>query len=100
MNDWLGLAQVGTLEPKPGVEPSVAYLTQVLARQKTEHARMIVVAAYLSASPSKWLSEKTGLPVATLPFTVGGSSDAKSLTALYDDTVNRLLKALQQSPKN
>ncbi|HBI82308.1 MAG TPA: zinc ABC transporter substrate-binding protein [Alcaligenaceae bacterium] len=100
MNDWLGLVQVGTLEPKPGVEPSVAYLTQVLARQKTEHARMIVVAAYLSASPSKWLSEKTGLPVATLPFTVGGSSDAKSLTALYDDTVNRLLKALQQSPKN
>lgn len=100
MNNWLGLQQVGTLEPKPGVEPSIAYLTQVLARQKTEQARMIVVAAYLSASPSKWLSEQTGLPVATLPFTVGGNAEVKTLTKLYDDTIDRLLKALQQSSKN
>ena len=100
MNNWLGLVQVGTLEPKSGVEPSIAYLTQVLARQKNEQARMIVVAAYLSASPSKWLSEQTGLPVATLPFTVGGNAEAKSLTALYEETINRLLKALQQGSKS
>lgn len=100
MNDWLGLIQVGTLEPKPGVEPSIAYLTQVLSRQKTEQARMIVVAAYMNPNPSKWLSEQAGLPIAVLPFTVGGSADAKSLTKLYDDTINRLLQALKQSSKS
>src|SRR6185436_14338578 len=29
--NWLGIVEVAVLEPKPGVEPSVAYLQQVLA---------------------------------------------------------------------
>lgn len=99
MNNWLGLVQVGTLEAKPGVEPSVAHLTHVLTRQKNEPARMTVVAAYLNPSPSKWLSQQTGLPVATLPFTVGGDADATSLAGLYEATINRLLNALQQGSK-
>ena len=95
MNAWLGLKQIGTLEPRPGVEPSIAYLTEVLQRQKTEQARMIIVAAYLSDSPAKWLSEKAGIPAVILPFTVGGSTQAKTLAELYDDTINLLLKALK-----
>lgn len=93
---WLGMEQVGTLEPRPGVEPSVSYLNEVLQRQSTAKGRMILVAAYLNDSPSKWFGEKTGLPVVVLPFTVGGNGDAKSLSSFYDDTVSRLLKALQQ----
>ena len=100
MNAWLGLTQIGTLEPRPGVEPSVAYLSEVLQRQKVEQARMIVVASYLSDSPSKWLSEKSGLPVATLPFTVGGNAQSKTLAALYDETISRLLKALEQGNRS
>ena len=96
MNAWLGLKQIGTLEPRPGVEPSIAYLTEVLQRQKTEQARMIIVAAYLSDSPAKWLSEKAAIPAVILPFTVGGSTQAKTLAELYDDTINLLLKALKQ----
>lgn len=95
MNAWLGLNQIGTLEPRPGVEPSIAYLSEVLQRQKVEQARMIVVAAYLSDAPSRWLSEKSGLPVVTLPFTVGGNAQSKTLAALYDETISRLLKALE-----
>lgn len=97
MNAWLGLNQIGTLEPRPGVDPSIAYLTEVLQRQKKEQGRMIVVAAYLSDSPSKWLSEKASLPVVTLPFTVGGNAQVKTLSSLYDDTLSRLLKALAQT---
>ena len=32
MEDWLGLAEVAVLEPKPGVEPSASHLEEVLAR--------------------------------------------------------------------
>jgi len=32
LNEWLGLRQVATLEPKPGVEPSSSYLAEVLAK--------------------------------------------------------------------
>lgn len=95
MNAWLDLKQIGTLEPRPGVEPSIAYLTEVLQRQKIEQARMIIVAAYLNDTPTKWFSEKTGLPAVRLPFTVGGNAQVQTLASLYDDTLSRLLKALQ-----
>ena len=34
--DWLGIVEVETLEPKPGVEPSVAYLGQVVAEAEAK----------------------------------------------------------------
>ena len=99
LNDWLGLRQVGTLEPRPGVDPSVAYLGEVLQRQKTLQGQLIITAAYQSDSASRWFSERTGLPVVVLPFTVGGTAQAGSLEALYDDTIARLLAALAKGSK-
>ena len=95
MNAWLGLAQVGILEPRPGVEPSSRQLAEILQRQQTAQGRMVIASAYTNDAPSKWLGEKATIPVVVLPFTVGGNEQAKTLTALYDDTVQRLLAALK-----
>jgi zinc/manganese transport system substrate-binding protein len=90
---WLGLVEVAVLEPKPGVEPSVAHLQQVLAALKTKPARLVVYAAYQDPRPSNWLQQNAGVPVVKLPFTVGGSERAKDLFSLFDDTLERLLAA-------
>ena len=95
MNAWLGLNQVGILEPRPGVEPSSRHLAEVLQRQQTVQGRMVIASAYLNDAPAKWFSEKAGIPEVILPFTVGGNEQAKNLTALYDDTLQRLLAALK-----
>jgi len=91
--DWLGLREVAVLEPKPGVEPSVAHLQQVLATLKSTPPAMVVYAAYQDPRPSEWLSRNGGVPVVKLPFTVGGTEGAKDLFGLFDDTVARLLAA-------
>ena len=95
LSDWLGLKEVATLEPKPGVEPTVAYMTEVLATLKQQPAKMVVRAAYQSDRASQWIAERAKLNVVALPFTVGGDEQAGNLTALYDDTVARLLKGAQ-----
>lgn len=95
MNAWLGLNQVGVLEPRPGVEPSSRQLADILQRQQSVQGRMVIASAYLNDAPSKWLSEKANIPMVVLPFTVGGNEQAKNLTALYDDTVQRLLAGLK-----
>ena len=95
MNAWLGLNQVGVLEPRPGVEASSKQLRDILVRQQTLQGRMVIASAYTSDAPAQWFSEKAGIPAVILPFTVGGNASAKSLPALYDDTVARLLAALQ-----
>ena len=93
--DWLGLREVGTLEPKPGVEPTVAHLSLVRDQAATSRPRMVIRAAYNSARPAEWLSAEARLPIVVLPFTVGGTPEAKDLTTLFDDTVARLLKPLK-----
>lgn len=93
--DWLGMKEVGTLEPKPGIEPTSGHLSGLLARQQTAPARMVLRAVYQQDGPSQWIAGKTGVPAVLLPYTVGGTVEATDLFGLFDDTVQRLLKALR-----
>lgn len=90
--DWLGIVEVATLEPKPGVEPAVSYLSQVMNDVATQKPRMVIRAAWNSPQPTEWFSEHAHIPGVVLPFTVGGSNQAKDLFSLFDDTVAQLLR--------
>ena len=60
---------------------------------------MILRAAYNDGRGAEWLAERTKLPIVVLPFTVGGNEQAKDLFGLFDDTVQRLLKAAAMTPE-
>ncbi|MGB0126043.1 MAG: zinc ABC transporter substrate-binding protein [Rhodocyclaceae bacterium] len=90
---WLGMTEVGALEPKPGVEPAPGHLEALLTGQKQRPARFILRAAYNDPRASEWLAERAHIPAVALPFTVGGSEGARDLFGLFDDTVKRLLQA-------
>jgi len=92
---WLGMKETGTLEPKPGVDPTAASLSEILAEQERHPAKMVLRAAYQNDRPSMWIAERAHIPAVALPFTVGGDSAARDLTGLFDDTIARLLGALQ-----
>ena len=90
--NWTGMKQVGTLEPKPGVEPSAAHLSGLLAQLQRQPAKMVLRAAYQDGRAAQWLSEHAHIPALALPFTVGGDDQARDLFALFDDTVQQLLQ--------
>ena len=94
LSNWLGLKETGTLEPKPGVEPSSGHLSALLARQQSTPAKMVLRTAYQSDAASLWIAGKAGIPAVMLPFTVGGTPEAGDLFGLFDDTLRRLLKGL------
>lgn len=93
--DWLGIQEIATLEPKPGVPPSAAHLAKLKARLESDPAQFLVRATYQDDKAAKWLHNQTGIPAVELPYTVGGSEQAKDLFSLFDDTINRLLTASQ-----
>ena len=95
LTNWLGMKTVGTLEPKPGVEPSAAHLADLLAQQQRTPAKLILRTPYQSARPSMWLSEKASVPALELPFTVGGADKAQDLFGLFDVSLQRLLEGLK-----
>lgn len=89
---WLGMVEVMNVEPKPGVPPSAGHLAELVARQKAEPADAIVRAAYNDPKPTRWLAERTGLPLVEIPYTVGGTPEVKDLFNLFDETLARLAK--------
>jgi len=90
---WLGMREVGALEPKPGLPPTATHLSELLASLARNPAKAVVRAAYNEPRATEWLSERAKIPAVTLPFTVGGSERAKDLFGLFDDTLSRLLIA-------
>jgi len=95
LTDWLGLKEIATLEPRPGVEPSAAHLAKLAAQFASQPPRLVLRSAYDAPRAAEWLSERSGVPVVVLPFTVGGNERAKDLFGLFDDSVERLVKALK-----
>lgn len=95
LQDWLGLKVIASLEPKPGVEASSAYLAEIVARQASQPAKFVIRPAYQYDAPSVWIAERAKIPAVVLPFTIGGTPEAKDLFSLYDETIRRLLKGLQ-----
>jgi len=95
LEDWLGLKQIAALEPKPGVEPTTAHLSAVLAKLQQQPVKMVLRAAYQSDRASQWIAERARINAVVLPFTVGGDGAAKDLFSLFEDTIQRLLKGAQ-----
>jgi len=89
--NWLGLKELAAIEPKPGVPPSAGYLGELVTKLGATPPKMILRNAYNDPKAADWLSERIHAPVVLLPYTVGGTPEAKDLFALFEDTINRLL---------
>jgi zinc/manganese transport system substrate-binding protein len=96
LENWLGLQEIASLEPKPGLPPSGVHLTEVLTQLKSQPVKLIVRAPYNDERASQWLAERAGIPAVMLADTVGGTPEAHDLFTLFDDTLQRLLKAVQK----
>lgn len=92
---WLGMRELGSLEPKPGVPPTTGHLSELLAKLQRDPAKIILRSAYSDPKAAAWLSERARIPAVMLPYTVGGDEQAKDLFSLFDDTIQRLLAALK-----
>jgi zinc/manganese transport system substrate-binding protein len=92
---WLGMREVGDLEPLPGIPPTTSHLAQLVEEMKRAPAKMIVYSSYDDPRAAQFLSQRTGIPVVMLPFTVGGSDKAKDLFGYFDDLIARLNGPLQ-----
>ena len=88
---WLGMLEVASIEPKPGLPPTAGYLASLVTKLSASPPRMILRNAYNDSKAVDWLSERIQVPVVLLPYSVGGTPAAKDLFGLFDDTLNRLL---------
>ena len=93
LEQWLGLSEVANLEAVPGLPPTAAHLSRLTAQFRDGGADVIIYSPYQDSKAAEWLSERTGIVALVMPLTVGGTEKATDLFALFDDIIDRLLRA-------
>ncbi len=94
LEDWLGLREVGTVEPKPGVPPGSQYLAQLVAELPCPGRARRSVRRLRGPARLRIRRDADRRAGVELPFTVGGSERATDLFGLFDDTIDRLVRGL------
>lgn len=85
-----GLTVAAELEPKPGVPPTAAHLSQVVDMMKAEKVRIILQEPFYSTKAADKVAEKTGARVVVVANSVGGQDEATDYLALMDLIVNKV----------
>jgi ABC-type Zn uptake system ZnuABC Zn-binding protein ZnuA len=92
-----GLVLAGTIEPKPGVEPSPTYINNLVTRIKAEGVKLVIVEPFRPRKTPEYLARAIGAKLLILPEKVGGNANAKDYFSLFDYDVNQIAKALKES---
>ncbi len=94
---YFQLTRIGTVEPKPGIQPSPSHLSGLAQRMRQKNVSLILQANYYQDKFSNLLAGKTGARVLTLPPGVGGVPEAHDTIGLFDTLVNQITEALSEN---
>ncbi len=90
--DWLGLKQVITVEPRPGIPPDPGHLAKVVGTVRTTGAKALAQEEYYPRGASDQVAKLTGLRMAIVP---GGANFGSGQR--FDDYVRGLAKTLYEA---
>ena len=91
-----GLSQVGTIELKPGIEPTPNHLIALTQKMQQEKAQLIIFGPQSDRFPRQ-LASQTGAAVVRLQSIAGGSTETDTYIKFIDFNVRSLLAALKKS---
>lgn len=88
--DAFGFRIVDEVEPKPGIAPSAASLSALLARITADQIGFLIMEPYYERRSARYLNEYTGIHIAVLPQSVGARKGIDSYFDLFDAIVTEL----------
>ncbi len=90
---WLGLQEVGYLEPKPGIPPDPEHLFRLIQTMRQERAKLLVAEDYYNLNTARVVAEKARAKLVTLPTNVGATEAAKDWFTLVELILKQLSAA-------
>ena len=90
-----GLVLAGTIEPKPGIEPSPTHINALIPRAKEQGVKLVIIEPNRPRKTPAYVAEAAGAKLLALPSLVGGAEKAKDYIALFDYNVGQIVEALK-----
>jgi zinc/manganese transport system substrate-binding protein len=82
-----GLEQVGTIQPKPGIEPGPRHIQELIERMKSQNVTLIVKESFFSDRVPRVIAKETGARLVTVPISVNGMPGADDYISMMDRIV-------------
>src|SRR6185503_8543646 len=92
--EHFGLEQVGTIEPKPGIEPSPSYVNALIPKLKSAGVKLVLVEPFRTRKTPTIVAQSIGAKLVLLPAAVNGHEKAKDYFSLFDYNVSAVVAAL------
>ena len=89
---WLGLEEVGYIEPKPGVPPSTQHTAMLIELMRKDGVKFVLEESFYPRNLPSLVAEKGGAKLAILPSDVGAEPKIKTYFDLVDAVLAVLLK--------
>jgi zinc/manganese transport system substrate-binding protein len=89
-----GMENFGTIEIRPGVDPTPAHVADLIQRMKQAKVEIVVRELHYPAGLAETVAKATGAQLVELPAMVGGVPAATDYIAFVNYNVETLVKAL------
>lgn len=90
-----GLNYFGTIEVKPGIDPSARYIQELATAMKAEHVSIVVREPQFPEKVPKRIAEQTGATMITLPIMPGGVPHTETYIKMMDYIIHTTVGAVQ-----
>jgi zinc/manganese transport system substrate-binding protein len=87
---WLGLQEVGYVEPKPGIPAPPSHIAQLIGLMRKEGVKVILMESFYPRNTVELVAGKAGARVLVMPSDVGATPDIKDYFGLVDAVVQKL----------
>ena len=94
----MGIELTTVLEPKPGIEPSVNHLSEVMGVMKSKNTEVVLIENYFNPDVANKLKElNPKVKVAVVPVSVEGDDKIKTNEQLFETLVNTIENLMKDS---
>jgi zinc/manganese transport system substrate-binding protein len=90
-----GMVFFGTIELKPGIDPTARHIEGLIASMKAEHVPIVVREPNFPEKVPRQIAEQTGATMVTLSTMPGGVPNSETYIKMMDEIVRTMLAAAQ-----
>ncbi len=83
----------GTIELRPGIDPTPRHIEELIANMKAEHVSIVVREPQFPEKVPKRVAEQTGAALITLPIMPGGAAHTETYIKMMDYIVQTMVNA-------
>ncbi|TMB08450.1 MAG: zinc ABC transporter substrate-binding protein, partial [Deltaproteobacteria bacterium] len=90
LSQWLGLQEIGYLEPKPGIPPDPDHLFRLIQAMRAEHVQLVLAEDFYNLNTARLVAAKGGAKLLDLPTDVGAKPPIKDWFTLVETILKQL----------